>query len=107
MFVLASDVAGWFNRISIWGGIANVFTAFVEEVLEMLVFRICKNGCNDESSLCIYISNHSDWLDVFTVLLTWYILGCDKINVQRHGEKECNTINKHYINTECDMFILF
>lgn len=73
----------------------------------MFELKIGKDDCDNESSHCVHIANHFDWLDESTVLLTWYVLGCDKINVPRHGEKELNTINKHYINIERDILILF
>ena len=73
----------------------------------MLKFGISQDSRDNKSSLYIHITNHFDRFYVPTVFLSWYVLGCDKINISGHGEKKLNAINKHYINTERDILIFF
>ena len=73
----------------------------------MLKFGISEDSHDDKSSLCMHIISIFDWFDVSTVLLTWYVLSRDKIDMLGHGEKKLNAINKHHINTERNIFIFY
>ena len=86
VLILGNDVDGCLNCVSVWSNISNTTTILVKECFEMFEFGIGQDGGDSKSSLCIHITNHFNWLDVSTVLLTRHVLGCNEINIPRYSE---------------------